>query len=66
MTNNDLDVRVNELMFRLASTDKRERVTRREAQSALLQENVIKNGYFWTAKTKSVGVGVYDLWMEKR
>lgn len=62
----DLDVRVNGLMFRLAATDKRERVTRKEAQSALLQDSVIKNGYLWSAKTKSVGAGIYDLWMEKR
>jgi hypothetical protein len=62
----ELDIEVEGLMFRLAATDRKERVTRKQAQSALLQENVIKNGYFWTAKVKSVGVGIYDLWMEKR
>lgn len=60
------DAEVFQLMFDIAKTDRRVRVTHKEAQAALLHETCTKAGYMYNAHVKSVGAGIYDLWMELR
>jgi hypothetical protein len=43
----------------------RERVTRKQAQSVLLEQKTsVKNGNLYEWKFKHVGCGIYDMWLE--
>ncbi len=46
----------------------RERVTKKQAQSVLLDQPrvVFKNGGTYTWRTKHLGAGIYDIWLEKK
>lgn len=44
----------------------RQRVTRAEAKECLLHyQTWIANGFVWEWKTKHIGAGVYEIWLER-
>ena len=61
----EFDREAFDILFNLAATGRAQRVPQRLARAAMLHANVIKNGYVWTAFCKSVGAGVYEVWVEK-
>ena len=50
------------------SVSYRERVSRKQAQSVLLNQpaTVFKNGETYLWKTKHLGAGIYEIWLEKK